>query len=74
MFAIAVNTVFICLDYQDSPDTYNMVIDYANLVFVAIFGCEALFKIIAHGPRFYFLESWNIFDFIIVVMSFITVD
>jgi hypothetical protein len=73
MMAIAINTVFICLDYYDSPTTYSLVIDYANYVFVSIFGCEALFKIIAHG-KFYFLDSWNIFDFVIVVLSFITID
>ena len=73
MAAIALNTVFICLDYYNSPETYSMVIDYANYAFVGIFGCEALFKLIAHG-KFYFLDSWNIFDFTIVVLSFITID
>jgi hypothetical protein len=73
MAAIALNTVFICLDYYNSPENYSMVIDYANYVFVGIFGCEALFKLIAHG-KFYFLDSWNVFDFTIVVLSFITID
>lgn len=29
---------------------------------------------IAHGPKFYFLDSWNKFDFIIVILSLIALD
>jgi hypothetical protein len=29
---------------------------------------------IAHGPKFYFLENWNKFDFAIVVLSMLALD
>ena len=41
---------------------------------MCIFGLEALFKMIGHGPRFYFLEMWNKFDFVIVVLSILALD
>lgn len=31
-------------------------------------------KMIAHGIRFYFLETWNKFDFVIVLLSLIALD
>lgn len=37
--------------------------------FTATFGIEALFKLIAMSPKYYFQEGWNIFDFIIVALS-----
>lgn len=35
---------------------------------------EAVLKIIGLGPRFYFLDTWNRFDFIIVILSIIAID
>lgn len=37
--------------------------------FTATFGIEAMFKLIAMSPKYYFQEGWNIFDFIIVALS-----
>ena len=41
-----------------------------NYIFTGIFILEALIKIIALGPRLYFNDNWNTFDFIIVLGSF----
>ena len=43
-----------------------------NDIFTAIFGFEALIKIIALG-RIYFHEGWNIFDFIVSFGSLISI-
>jgi hypothetical protein len=37
--------------------------------FTATFAIEAGMKLIALSPKFYFREGWNIFDFVIVVLS-----
>lgn len=37
--------------------------------FTATFGIEAMFKLIAMSPKYYFQEGWNVFDFIIVALS-----
>lgn len=74
IFAITLNTLFICLDYYNDPSWYSKTMAFANYVFIGIFGCEAFFKILAHGPQFYFLDYWNIYDFIIVILSVVTAD
>lgn len=37
--------------------------------FTATFAIEATLKLLALSPKFYFREGWNIFDFVIVVLS-----
>ena len=37
--------------------------------FTATFAIEAAIKLMAMSPKFYFQEGWNIFDFIIVLLS-----
>lgn len=37
--------------------------------FTATFGIEAMLKLIAMSPKYYFQEGWNVFDFIIVALS-----
>lgn len=44
------------------------VTEYINLVFTVVFVIEAIIKII--GLRFhYFRRAWNVFDFVVVVLS-----
>ena len=71
---IAVNTLFLCIDYYGSPSMLANVIKYGNIIFISIFGCEALLKLIGYGVRYYFLDTWNRFDFLIVILSIIAID
>lgn len=48
------------------------MLETINYIFTAIFTIEALLKIFAHGFD-YFKEGWNIFDFLIVLVSYITI-
>ena len=41
----------------------------ANIVFVVIFTFEAILKLLGYGPKYYFHEPWNKFDFTIVILS-----
>eukprot|EP00927_Polykrikos_kofoidii_P054656 TRINITY_DN49043_c0_g1_i1.p1 TRINITY_DN49043_c0_g1~~TRINITY_DN49043_c0_g1_i1.p1 ORF type:complete len:1629 (-),score=309.38 TRINITY_DN49043_c0_g1_i1:117-4424(-) len=43
----------------------------ANTIFMIVFLAEAALKIFALHPRLYFRDSWNTFDFVIVVGSFV---
>jgi len=45
-----------------------------NIIFVSIFAVEAVLKMTAHGIKFYFLETWNKFDFVIVILSLVALD
>ncbi|GMF17965.1 unnamed protein product [Phytophthora fragariaefolia] len=68
MGAIMFNTFFMCLTYFGEEDLYSRIIDYANVFFTVVFALEAAIKIAGLG-RYYWKESWNIFDFVVVVGS-----
>ena len=79
---IILNTISMaCVDYRYVDDSYepvstdswrNYIIEIAENFFMAIFVAECLIKIIAlgliRGPRAYLKNSWNVFDFIIVIL------
>lgn len=46
-----------------------LLISFFFQFFTATFGIEAMLKLVAMSPKFYFQEGWNIFDFIIVALS-----
>jgi hypothetical protein len=50
----------------------QQIFNYANLIFLAVFSLECLIKIVAFGVD-YFKISWNVFDFVVVVTSLITI-
>jgi len=63
---IVANTVVMALTYYGENDTYGAVLEYCNLGFTLVFTLEACVKLTAFGSQ-YFLETWNVFDFTIVV-------
>ncbi|CAH8442932.1 unnamed protein product [Schistosoma intercalatum] len=85
MTMIALNTLILMMkyyrpDYTDAnmgiPDwetqkyqSYCSTLVYLNTAFTAMFTMECLLKLIAFGPKSYFRDSWNTFDFITVVGS-----
>ncbi len=48
------------------------ILEIINYFFTAVFTIEAVLKILAHGIS-YFKEGWNVFDFLIVIVSYITI-
>lgn len=73
-FIIMVNTLFLCMDYVDEDYEYGRTIEIGNIIFVSIFAAEAAIKMLGHGIKFYFLETWNKFDFVIVILSLVALD
>lgn len=76
---IVVNVIFMALDQYDdnyhdnggmSPFLTSMLVN-GNYFFTAIFAVESFAKLAAMSPRYFFADGWNIFDFIIVVFSFV---
>ena len=61
-----------CMEYYGASDAYNDVLNKFNLIFVAIFTFEAIFKLLGYGPRYYFYIDWNKFDFAIVIVSLVS--
>ena len=72
MIAIAINAVIIWLLYfpeinkSTHPNYFLINLDH---FFVVIFLVEAIVKLSVLRPKEYFKSGWNIFDFIIVVVS-----
>jgi hypothetical protein len=54
--------------WYGQPSNVNTTIDYFNYIFSSIFALESLIKIIGIGSR-YFKDRWNIFDFIVSIIS-----
>ncbi len=45
--------------------------EITNQVFTLIFFVEFIIRIIAIGPKHYFTDGWNIFDFLIAIGSIV---
>ena len=56
------------INIDDSSDLYN-IFNLVNICFVALNILEVLLKMTAIGTRNYFEDEWNIFDFIMALLS-----
>ena len=71
MVVILLNMTSMALEYYDAPDEFENALAYVNTVFITIFTLECIMKLL--GIRFhYFKEPWNIFDFIVVIISLLS--
>ena len=70
MLCIILNTVVLALSWYDQSSEMKFVLDIFNYIFAGIFTIEAIIKLIAFGKR-YFKDGWNVFDFIIVIGTFV---
>lgn len=66
---ILANTASMAADSQPVTQTYDILSSKLNTVFTCIFTFEMVVKIIGLNPYYYFQDSWNIFDSIIVTVS-----
>lgn len=69
--SIIVNTILMALSWYENPQDLVSDLEIVNYAFTAIFTMEAIIKIIAFGEN-YFSQGWNVFDFIIVIVSYVT--
>ena len=49
-------------------EMWNFALDNLNLGFICIFTTECILKIFALRQH-YFTEPWNVFDFVVVILS-----
>nr|XP_024215784.1 muscle calcium channel subunit alpha-1 isoform X2 [Halyomorpha halys] len=70
---IMINTVTLAVKFHKQPPMYTKVLDVLNIVFSVVFAMEFLFKLAAFRFKNYFGDAWNVFDFIIVLGSFIDI-
>nr|KAF6335754.1 sodium voltage-gated channel alpha subunit 11 [Pipistrellus kuhlii] len=70
---IIINTVFLAMEHHNMKKSFELMLQTGNLVFTGIFIAEMCLKIIALDPYHYFRRGWNIFDFIVALLSFVDV-
>ncbi|XP_044280519.1 sodium channel protein type 5 subunit alpha-like isoform X1 [Varanus komodoensis] len=70
MLLICLNMVTMMVETDDqSPEKVNILYKI-NMIFVAIFTAECIFKMVALR-HYYFTNGWNIFDFVVVILSIV---
>lgn len=68
MLFIGFNMLTMTLDHYQQKETFSMVLDYLNMIFIVIFSTECMMKIFALRYH-YFTEPWNLFDSVVVILS-----
>ncbi|XP_071554605.1 sodium voltage-gated channel paralytic isoform X5 [Temnothorax nylanderi] len=68
MLFIGLNMLTMTMDHYQQSVTFSNVLDYLNMIFIVIFTSECLMKIFALRYH-YFKEPWNLFDFVVVILS-----
>ncbi|RXG73582.1 Sodium channel protein para [Armadillidium vulgare] len=68
MIFIGVNMLTMTMDHYHMTDEFELILDNLNLIFICIFTSECVLKVFALRWH-YFKEPWNLFDFVVVIMS-----
>ncbi|ODN03643.1 Sodium channel protein 60E [Orchesella cincta] len=69
-FCIIANTIVLGLEHHGQSKIFDDHLQIGNYIFMAIFTAEAIIKILALQSE-YFGSGWNIFDFVIVGLSYL---
>ncbi|KAK3102999.1 hypothetical protein FSP39_015655 [Pinctada imbricata] len=70
---IMFNTVILAMKFYGQGEQYSKALDYLNMIFTGVFTIEFVLKLMAFRFKNYFGDPWNVFDFIIVLGSFIDI-
>uniref|UniRef100_A0A8C0G7F3 Sodium channel protein n=1 Tax=Chelonoidis abingdonii TaxID=106734 RepID=A0A8C0G7F3_CHEAB len=70
MILICLNMVTMMVETDDQSDEMQTILQRINLVFVVLFTGECVLKLISLR-YYYFTIGWNIFDFVVVILSIV---
>jgi hypothetical protein len=68
--SIIVNTVSMGITWYDEPSILTATMEWVNFFFTVVFTMEAVIKISVQSSV-YFNDSWSVFDFMIVLFSWV---
>lgn len=68
MMFIGLNMLTMTLDHYNQTEMWSFALDNLNMGFIVIFTSECILKIFALR-QYYFKEPWNVFDFVVVILS-----
>ncbi|EMP38708.1 Sodium channel protein type 1 subunit alpha [Chelonia mydas] len=72
MILICLNMVTMMVETDDQSDEMQTILQRINLVFIVLFTGECVLKLISLR-YYYFTIGWNIFDFVVVILSIVDV-
>ncbi|XP_043361158.1 sodium channel protein type 1 subunit alpha isoform X5 [Dermochelys coriacea] len=70
MILICLNMVTMMVETDDQSDEMQTILQRINLVFIVLFTGECVLKLISLR-YYYFTIGWNIFDFVVVILSIV---
>ncbi|KFV46989.1 Sodium channel protein type 2 subunit alpha, partial [Tyto alba] len=70
MFLICLNMVTMMIETDDQSELMQNILYWINLVFVVLFTGECVLKMFSLR-YYYFTIGWNIFDFVVVILSIV---
>lgn len=70
MMLICLNMVTMMVETDTQSKQMENILYWINLVFVIFFTCECVLKMFALR-HYYFTIGWNIFDFVVVILSIV---
>ncbi|XP_034394825.1 sodium channel protein type 4 subunit alpha B, partial [Cyclopterus lumpus] len=70
MVLICLNMVTMMVETDEQSEEKQMILYWVNLVFIIVFTTECTLKMIALRQH-YFAVGWNIFDFVVVILSIV---
>lgn len=68
MLFIGLNMVTMTMDEYQASKTLESILEFLNTFFIVIFTAECTLKVFALRT-YYFKEPWNLFDFVVVILS-----
>lgn len=75
LLCILANAAILGYDaHHGESNPHHHLIEQWNLYFLFIFTAELVLEFFAQGPRRYFASGWNIFDVLVVGLSYIAVS
>jgi voltage-gated sodium channel len=75
LLAIVANAAILGYDaHYGEANPYHGQIEQWNTYFLYLFTAELVLEFLAQGPRDYFRNGWNIFDVLVVGLSYIAVN
>ncbi|XP_037647118.1 sodium channel protein type 4 subunit alpha B [Sebastes umbrosus] len=70
MVLICLNMVTMMVETDEQSEEKDYILYWVNLVFIVVFTHECILKMIALRQH-YFSVGWNIFDFVVVILSIV---
>ncbi|MFZ4601212.1 MAG: ion transporter [Caulobacterales bacterium] len=73
LLCILINAIALGVDaHFGESNPWHHIIEELDTIFLAIFTAELVLEFIAQGPRRYVRDGWNLFDCIVVGLSYIS--